>query len=467
MKQKFPFNVMHWTGSQEHPSNLRAGTHFHFDLDAVNRFCLDDLPPRLVDLLRIASAVYVVDRLVRRRRANPTRTIGLKVEVLDHSFWSDGEVRDAVGKTIDFVSGDYWDIEFICDASPFSRTRRLLPDSSESPSPLVVLYSGGLDSAAGLATRIADDPSRPVIPVSVWHQPRQRALLKAQYKVLRSCFAAQIAHLIMKVAVIRSSDVVTCREERSQRCRSFLFAALGAVAAIMHGQKRIELFESGVGAINLPLLSGMVGSRTTKSCHPQFLRLMSRLVSIVAEDEVEFRLPFFDQTKGEVVTKLHDLNLHELARMTCSCTGFPLRHPQAKQCGVCAACLFRRQAMRVAGISESSESYKYDIFNAMQMQSAQQKRLKCLKAFLMQVAKLDGAETQNRLPSSFERHVLSTEIVQRGQSQQGLIDLLARYRNEWLAIAADAQRNHLPWSSWLARPTRAQRAEGVPHVSAS
>jgi hypothetical protein len=292
-------------------------------------------------------------------------------------------------------------------------------------------------------------------------------MVRRQYGVFHDRLHSQITPLIVKVAMIWSSDIDRKQEERSQRCRSFLFAALGAITAIRHGQKSIEMFESGVGAINLPLMAGMVGSKATRSSHPEFLRLMSRLASLVAENETEFRLPFFEQTKGQVVKKLADLNLQELANMTASCVGFPLRHSQAKQCGVCPACLFRRQAMQVAGIVEPDHSYKYDIFDLSQSESIPADQFKYVKAFLMQVAQLDGVETGETLPRAFERHVLSTNILQRGQSQKGVIELLARYRDEWVAIASNARRNGNAWAKWLSPQQPQERQEqGVTYASA-
>jgi len=471
MSQRFPFSIDYWTGSQDHVVRLRAGTHFRFDLDAVNHFCLFDLSPRLVDLLRIASAIYVVDRLVKRHSPlgprKPARSLGLKVQVFDEAFWNRLDIRDTIGEAVDFVSGDFWEIEFVKDSGHFSRATQLLSDPNEGQSRLIALYSGGLDSAAGLAARIAENSSRPTIPVSVWHQPRQRDLLQRQYGVIRNRFRSQIDPLIVKVAMIWSSDLDKKQQERSQRCRSFLFAALGAITAITHGQKTIELFESGVGAINLPLMSGMVGSKTTRSSHPEFLRLMSRLASLVAENDIEFRLPFFGQTKGQAVRRLADLNLQELANMTASCVGFPLRHSQAKQCGICPACLFRRQAMHVAGIAEPDHSYLYDIFSPFPSVPISMDRLNYLKAFLMQVAQLNDVETHDRLPRAFERHLLSTNILQRGQSQKGVIDLFARYRDEWIAITSQARRNGQAWAKWLApQQPQVRQEQGVTYASA-
>src|SRR5437870_3701967 len=98
--QRFPFSISFWSGPQPKTVDLRGGKHFRFDLDAVNTFCLEDLPARLVDLLRVASSFYVVDRLVKRRPKDgaqrPSRTIGAKVGVLDATFWNKAEVRDAI-----------------------------------------------------------------------------------------------------------------------------------------------------------------------------------------------------------------------------------------------------------------------------------------------------------------------------------------------------------------------------------
>jgi 7-cyano-7-deazaguanine synthase in queuosine biosynthesis len=467
--QRFPFSTSFSTGPQNSVVELRAGKHFRFDLDAVNTFCLGDLPARLVDFLRIASSFYVVDRLVKRRLTGgarkPSRTIGLKVGVLEAGFWGQQEVRDAIHDGVEFISGDFWDIEFVEDTSPFCRTNRLLPDPYAGVSPLVCLYSGGLDSVAGLVARMVECPGRQVLPVTVWHQPRQRHLVREQWKILRGRFGVAVDPLIVKVAMMWKSLLDRDLEENTQRCRCFLFASLGAIAAIMHGQRIVEVFESGIGAINLPLMAGMVGARTTKSAHPKFLRLMSRLASLVAEGEVEFRLPFFERTKGEVVRTMVEAGLEELACLTASCVHYPLRHSRHKQCGVCPACVFRRQAIAVAGITEPDDTYKYDFMATPGgVGRIPSKKLLPLKAFLMQVASLKDVCAGKPLPRPIARHVIGTEVLADGHPPAAVTALLARYRDEWMDIATDGNRKGLPWARLLAAP-RPQR-EGVTHASA-
>lgn len=465
--QRFPFRMSFSPAPQDKAVEVHAGKHFRFDLDAVNSFCLGDLPARLVDFLRIASSLYIVDRLIKRRTKGgarkPSRSISLTVEVRDAGFWSKSEIRDAIHETVEFVSSDFWDIEFLQDTSPLCRTGRFLPDPYEGVSPLVCLYSGGLDSAAGLVTRMVECPGRPVAPVTVWHQPRQRRLVRKQLKILRSRLGTPIDPLIVKVAMMWKA-FLDRDEENTQRCRGFLFASLGAIAAIMHGQQVVEIFESGIGAINLPPMAGMVGAMTTKSAHPKFLRLMSRLASLVADGEIEFRLPFFDRTKGEIVRSMAETRLEELAHLTASCVHYPLRHSQQKQCGICPACVFRRQAMAVAGITEPANTYKYDFMGSPdEVNRILSKRLLNLKAFLMQVASLRDVCAGKSLPRSINRHLVGTEVLAIGDQPEAVIFLLARYRDEWMKIASDGNRKGLPWARLLAEP-RPQK-EGVIHAS--
>ncbi len=467
--QRFPFCVSFWSGSEDNAVDLIAGKHFRFDLDTLNAFCFEDLPARLVDYLRIASSIYVVDRLVKRRPKSGmkklSRTIGLKIEVLDRDFWNNSAVRDAIHEAVEFVSGDFWDVEFVTDRTSFYRCRRLLANAYEGQSPLICLYSGGLDSVAGLAARIAQCPGRPMIPVTVWHQPRQRHLVRGQLASFGSRFNARIDSLVVKVAMKWSSKCERSREERSQRCRAFLFATLGAVAAIMHGQQVVEVFESGIGAINLPLMSGMIGAKTTKSAHPKFLRLMSRLSSLISGNDVEFCLPFHAHTKGELVCSLRGSGLEQLANMSASCIHFPQRHCRQKQCGICPACIFRRQALMSAGVTEPENAYEYDFLgSASAANNISSKRVEFLKAFLMQVAWLKDIENGSHLPAPLARHLISTEILGRDQSQEDVIELLTRYRNEWMAVASEHARKGHNWARLLAK--HEPRTEGASHVSA-
>jgi 7-cyano-7-deazaguanine synthase in queuosine biosynthesis len=453
------------------PEERFAGRHFHLDHRSLAKFFFAKPTPLLDDLLRVSTSAYVIDRLAKRRlqkdgRSWPRR-LRMSVEVLEPDFWSSNKVALALTESLEFVSGDCWEITF--EKAPPGQAadeESFFPftDPYVANQPLVCLYSGGLDSAAGLVRRIRDCPGRPVIPVTVWHQPRQKSLIERQFRAIKERCHVCLAPVVVKAAMVWNSQLQ--KEERSQRCRPFLFAAVGGVVAAMQGASRVEVLESGVGAINLPLMAGMVGSKATRSCHPEFLRLMSRLVTLVAGREIVYRLPFMDRTKGEMVKMLANVGLENLARSTVSCVHFPLRERRHKQCGVCPACIFRRHAMLIGGVREPRGTYKFDLFGPSRLVNRiPDQRLKHLKAFLMQVVHLAALDSQDELPRRLRRHLLGSGVIGQGDSPLPQIELLRRYRQEWLTIAAEGKERGWSWVNLLT-PTMFTNQGGLSHASA-
>jgi len=144
--------------------------------------------------------------------------------------------------------------------------------------------------------------------------------------------------------------------------------------------------------------------------------------------------------------------LEKLADSTVSCVHYPLRNSTAKQCGICPACIFRRQSLFVAGIQESRDRYKYDLFDKSS-QDIPDEKLDYLRAFLLQVNKLSVLDFSNELPSFVTRHLQSTEIVTNSRIPVEIIDLYKRYRREWLMIIARGQQQGWKWSKIMAPAT--------------
>ncbi len=308
-------------------------------------------------------------------------------------------------------------------------------------------------------------PGRLTIPVTIKHQPLQQKLVRKQYRLLKKRIGANIEPLVVRVRMNRPAGVKWGEQERSQRARSFLFAAAAGLAAALVGASNVEVFESGIGSLNIPLMAGMVSSMATRGCHPEFLLGMSRLLSLVAEREIIFRQPFFDRTKGEMVRELSNLGLADLVPATVSCTSYPLGHRCFEQCGICPACLFRRQAIHVGGVNEPHGVYTFDIFGAAdQVNRISSGKLDYLRAFLMQISAWTDIEITGRLPEPVERHLRCTRILKPGDSPLGIIDLLARNRDEWLQVAAEGRERGYAWARLLA-PNRTSVESGATRAS--
>jgi hypothetical protein len=425
----------------------------------------DRLPHRLEDLVRLAAGVYVADTVCRRFRRGEeggwSRRIDLGVEVSEPDFWNSQPVQTTLKNCLDFLGGDDWNVRFLRERSarPWG-VQEVIPFVTR---PTVCLFSDGLDSAAGLAARLAGNPDEAFVALSVRHRSGLAVRTSGQITRLRSVYGRDnenLLHVVLGTLVRQRKPAAAGfrRPERSHRCRAFVFAALGGVVARMTGAERVEVYESGVGAVNLPLRKGMTGSLTTRGSHPRFLRLMGELLEHVTERRITYDLPFLDRTKAEMVGFLAgDERLRELARSTASCVHYPLGRKVGKQCGACPACVFRRQAMCVAGIVEPVGTYAYDLFgDAESALGVPEGHRRWLRGFLQQVAWLRPLDRPGGMPPRLRGHLFDTEVVLERDADLSLYaDLFRCYRREWLKLAAEARGRGLWWGGMLSRAVAA------------
>ncbi|MFH1924307.1 MAG: 7-cyano-7-deazaguanine synthase [Planctomycetota bacterium] len=431
---------------------LLGGRHFRLDTNAIPQFTCRNVPKRSRDLLRLASAVYAADRIVARDRRSGddgwTRRLTVEIEVEDCGFWQRSSAAELLTECLDFLTGDVWEFRFLDGpvGGNIPHQKHLEFETASSSPPVVCLYSGGLDSAAGLVHRLTSEPKNEYQPVTVWHRSGLRRTVLRQLKTVGERSGVRLSPLIAKYAMVRPSRLGN--EETTQRSRSFLFSTVGAVVASVLGASRVEVYESGIGAVNLPLQTGMVGSRATRSCHPYFFRTFSRLLPEVFGQPVEFVLPFVDCTKGEVVKVLAEAGLEDCARSTISCVHYPLRDERFKRCGLCPACLFRRVALSSAGIREAENTYKWDVFRD-DANSLPQDRLRFLKAFLIQISSLSELDTPGKVPRQLSRHFYGTKALASGESVDSFVDVYRRYRQEWLSVIARGRAMNMDWAQLL------------------
>jgi len=451
-----PFRVSFCDGDSQTSITLRAGHHFRLYPVGVRGNVSERLTARMVDLLRLSQGVVVADGLLRRNAASAGfRSPHLEIEVIDHDFWNGQEVARTLKTCLDFLSGgDDWQIRFVPDQTV---RHHYQPEFTFTEPTTVCLYSGGLDSAAGLAARLREQPDRTYIPVVVRHQFLRGSLVKRQFDLLKRWNGVDPSRFLPLIvaAFVRNNrlnrEFGLRTRETSHRCRSFLFTALASVVAAIEGSDRVEIYESGIGAVNLPLTDGMLGWRTTRSSHPHFLRTMSQLVSLVVGRKLTLELPFIDQTKASLVAALAKSGQSELALATVSCILHPLRRGNTKQCGFCPACIYRRYALQFADIHEPRQAYHYDLFGSVtDFKRVPEKRLRPLLAFLRQVDRLAELDRDGAVPRFFRNHLLGTKVIRDEASLAPFVELFRRYRREWLDLAARGQTRQWLWADWLA-----------------
>lgn len=310
------------------------------------------IPAIYADAVDVAAAVHLADRKVVRGRGNRgwARDLRLRLPVRCLDVWQSAPVRDALFSVLQFATQDNWELEFTERASEgrVSETQEHLSLGVAGEPCEVSLYSGGLDSYAGLVSACKACPEIRHVCVSVTGNPRHLQRQREQLDLLQRTFNTRITHIPVGYH-LRSAE--RQRQERTRRTRGVLFLMVGAVAALIAGRAELFLDENGVGAINLPQDGSQIGIDVSRSVHPVTLALVSELVSLLCQEKFTIHNRCIFLTKAEMCRHGAVLLAAEGIGSTFSCDGFPVRRSRLAQCGFCTSCILRRQALETAGLS--------------------------------------------------------------------------------------------------------------------
>lgn len=295
------------------------------------------------DFLSLALGVVAADTFVRRDASEDgwTRRIHLTVELVDPSLWI--PVIPTLERALRFLSGDLWSIEFCDQGVPVPAVSAELPFEDS-----VCLLSGGLDSLIGAIDLVRSGRS----PILVSHAyPKEGKLQQA--------FAARLGRQRTHFYANAHATFAGVNEI-SMRCRSLLFIAMGTVAAstLIQPGSAIDLIipENGLISLNPPLTPRRIGSLSTRTTHPYFLKLVAESLNAVGLD-LKLTNPYAFQTKGEMIRECLDPDLLlSLMRRSISCGKWKRKN---QPCGRCFPCLIRRAAFYAADEQDDS-GYVYD-----------------------------------------------------------------------------------------------------------
>jgi 7-cyano-7-deazaguanine synthase in queuosine biosynthesis len=298
------------------------------------------------DGLLVAAAVEYCDRTQRRPALGWGREIELRVPVHDPDHWRQKNVTETLHQTLDFLTGDRWQISFYPRKQPLSPPRqgqfRLSGNASA-----VIPFSDGLDSraVAGLMTRSLGDK---LIRIRLGHtlsRPGQ-PFTAVPYKVL---------------SVQR--DFV----ESSARSRGFKFALIAGVAAYFANAGQIIVPESGQGALG-PALIPVGQAYEDYRSHPLFTNRMEQFLAALLGLRVSFQFPQLWQTKGETLSRfVNECDDGSSWADTWSCWQQSRQvsvENKKRQCGICAACILRRLSIHAAGLAEPKTTYVWEDLGA-------------------------------------------------------------------------------------------------------
>jgi 7-cyano-7-deazaguanine synthase in queuosine biosynthesis len=368
-----PVNI--WCGPDDLPTQFGRRHTIHLDsvlkshnvhvkIANITDKLAQNLPPVILDLIEIASYVYAGDQCITRGgKTLPKdgqdwkREFHYHIPVRSPGTWQNDEVKAALVNTLQFLSDDYYKINFR-QATKTAKLSDYFDFDQGKPwfiADRVMLFSGGLDSLAGLAETVTTGSGK-VILVSHRSAPQTDNLQKNLLADFVRLADSEKRLLHVPVWINKSEDLT---KDTHQRTRSFLYASLAGSLAYLHNLNQAYFYENGITSSNLAIAPSVLGSRASRTTHPRALKGFSLLFSTLFDREFSFENPFFWKTKADVVETILDCGAGSLIRHTRSCSHVRTADPVGNHCGVCSQCVGRRLAIMANSAEAHEPDYMY------------------------------------------------------------------------------------------------------------
>ena len=314
---------------------------------------LSTVPSVSSDLIDLAIAIHAVDRLIKRRK-DTSLSFRIELPIRNFDAFIKNNVCEILTRILEWYTNDCWYFEF----SKRNVSGRNVEVQSQLPwrslpsnNIEAALWSGGLDSLAGLNTRLLTNPDSYHILIGTGsnayiHTKQRRIANEINQLFLNRTTLIQIPY--------RWSNTPSSEKSFGQRSRGFVFMLIGAACAYHIGCSSLYIYENGVGAINLPYSKAEVGLDHAKSVHPLSLPKVSELVSTILETPFQFTNPYWLKTKAQMVESLIDTNATNLILLSSSCDRARRLEKGITQCGSCPSCLLRRQSLIALNFDDST-----------------------------------------------------------------------------------------------------------------
>lgn len=314
------------------------------------------LPTRVLDLLEIAAYVFAADRWAYRGPKDAVefhswpRVMRFVIRVREADFWNRPEIKVKLAAALVFMTGDR------------EYTFEFLPGHSTPPTSLfdreefkielrgptsVVLFSGGLDSLAGVLDRLRSTTEDICLISHQSGQPSTKRTQRRLVEALKLAYPGRIFHYAFECGLTH----VRAAEE-TQRTRSFLFGSIAFALAHRLSQTQFFVYENGITSLNLLRRQDLINARASRTTHPKTLALMSLFLSEVHGGTVKVLNPFWQHTKTDVFQLLDEVGGRNFIGSAVSCSKTFQRLESATHCGCCFQCIDRRLAAYAAGLQD-------------------------------------------------------------------------------------------------------------------
>lgn len=394
---------------------------------------LGQLPPLVADVVDLTAAIFVADRLSPQRLDAGMRRIRVTVPVREPRSLATS--TDQLRKLLGWASATAWEFEFAPRNAPMRPAEELLtlPDLTPEGAD-VVLWSGGLDALAGVYDRLQSSPALPVVLLGSGSNDRVFGRQKRLAEALEDSFPGRV---YLHQVPIRLRGIRGLPQDRLMRVRGVIFTLIGCMSAYVLGNRRLDLHENGVGALNLPLHDSSVGLDHVRSVHPLTLQVVSAYVGAIFGEPFRVENPSLLKTKAQMCAALAQDRRADLVVRTESCDSY--HRDGVGQCGYCSSCLLRRQTLLASGLDDLT---RYVVTTG---KSPRRDPSVALRAMLSQVERFRTSllPVGGHSPDAWERLTASypglDDVVDRSasrhgnprQMRNGIMSMYRTYVREW------------------------------------
>jgi 7-cyano-7-deazaguanine synthase in queuosine biosynthesis len=308
------------------------------------------------DLLLIAASVYATDRTVKRaEREDAPRDLHISVPVVNIGVLQPETHR--IEQILRKLSSDSWTLKLRQIDGEVEKSC-----ISKLTSGKTLLFSGGLDSLSA-AIELGLQGEQLQLVSHLTHNQPTAAAQEQLAELMSSRLGFSFPHRRFMVTAYSKppSPQLAFDLESSQRTRSFLFLTLAALCARRAGHTKIVMIaENGQMAIHLPITEGRIGPYSTRTAHPDILRMMEQFLSSVLGLTFCIENPYVNRTKAEVISPVVQ-HLPEAIPISSSCWKNARLKGGATHCGFCIPCILRRISIEVHRPDETA--YARDLFS--------------------------------------------------------------------------------------------------------
>ncbi len=320
-----------------------------------------------IDLLYISLAVFAADRLFLRSNAPDAwcRNVKLYIPVINKELFEDS--KKLLEEMISFLTGDCWEIHFrergLTEQELAHKNRKIRKKDTVKEYDQVCMFSGGLDSFIGAIDLLETDSRKSTLFVSHYgggkgtkeYQDFLKAKFIENYQLDERDFCQFYAKVVGGI-------------EDTTRSRSFMFFAHAvALASALGHPVNLVIPENGLISLNIPLTLSRIGSSSTRTTHPYYMKKFQLLIDKLGL-KITFKNPYQFKTKGEMLLECCNKDfMLEYFNNTMSCShpdiGRMKSEKEARHCGYCLPCVVRQAAILFAGLQDDS-SYRDKFFKS-------------------------------------------------------------------------------------------------------